>query len=170
MMVSYRNLLFQGVIFRCHVCFREGKSPGGMKNHTKKITETLVKFLTMATFSLLDWLWKHIGPNPFKIPQHIANHKKTSFITHIGIQLLMQNQLLTQEISNPRDPGSLSENGFMEPKYLAFRRWLYTPCSSSEKLIGSLGKQNPEHRNSCQESAKLESNKQIPLNIRVWCI
>ena len=32
----------------------------------------------------------------------------------------------------PRDPGSPSENGFMEPKYLAFRRWLYTPCSSSD--------------------------------------
>ena len=27
----------------------------------------------------------------------------------------------------PRDPGSPSENSFMEPKYLAFRRWLYTP-------------------------------------------
>ena len=27
----------------------------------------------------------------------------------------------------PRDPGSPSENGSMEPKYLAFRRWLYTP-------------------------------------------
>ena len=27
----------------------------------------------------------------------------------------------------------------MEPKYLSFRRWLYTPCSSSEKVIGSLG-------------------------------
>ena len=34
---------------------------------------------------------------------------------------------------------SPSENGFMEPKYLAFRRWLYTPCSSSDKVIGSLG-------------------------------
>ena len=31
------------------------------------------------------------------------------------------------------------ENGFMEPKYLAFRRWLYTPCSSSEKITGFLG-------------------------------
>ena len=27
----------------------------------------------------------------------------------------------------PRDPGSPFENGFREPKYLSFRRWLYTP-------------------------------------------
>ena len=27
----------------------------------------------------------------------------------------------------------------MEPKYLAFRKWLYSPCSSSDKVIGSLG-------------------------------
>ena len=27
----------------------------------------------------------------------------------------------------------------MEPKYLSFRRWLYTPCSSSDKVIGSIG-------------------------------
>ena len=27
----------------------------------------------------------------------------------------------------PRDPGSPSENGFMEPKYYAFRRWGWTP-------------------------------------------
>ncbi len=27
----------------------------------------------------------------------------------------------------------------LEPKYLAFWRWLYTPCSSSDKVIGSLG-------------------------------
>ena len=39
----------------------------------------------------------------------------------------------------PRDPVSPSENGFMEPKCLPFRRWLYTPCSSSDKVIGSLG-------------------------------
>ena len=39
----------------------------------------------------------------------------------------------------PRDPGSPSENGFMEPKHLAFWKWSYTPCSSSDKLIGSLG-------------------------------
>ena len=39
----------------------------------------------------------------------------------------------------PRDPGSPSENGFMEPKYHSFRRWLYTPCSSSDMVIGSLG-------------------------------
>ena len=27
----------------------------------------------------------------------------------------------------------------MEPEYLAFWMWLYTPCSSSDKVIGSLG-------------------------------
>ena len=27
----------------------------------------------------------------------------------------------------------------MEPKYLAFPRWLYTPSSSSDKVIGCLG-------------------------------
>ena len=27
----------------------------------------------------------------------------------------------------------------LEPKYYAFRRWLDTPCSSSDKVIGSLG-------------------------------
>ena len=30
-------------------------------------------------------------------------------------------------ILGPRDPGSPSENGFMEPKYYAFRRWLDIP-------------------------------------------
>ena len=34
---------------------------------------------------------------------------------------------------------SPSENGFMEPKYLAFRFGDYTPQSSSDKVIGSLG-------------------------------
>ena len=38
----------------------------------------------------------------------------------------------------PTNPGSPSENGFMEPKYLAFRRWLGVQ-SSSDKVIGSLG-------------------------------
>ena len=32
----------------------------------------------------------------------------------------------------PRDPGSPSQNGFMEPKYYAFWRWFNTPCSSAE--------------------------------------
>ncbi len=39
----------------------------------------------------------------------------------------------------PRDPGSPSQNGFMEPKYLAFRRWLYTPIILGRSVIGSLG-------------------------------
>ena len=29
---------------------------------------------------------------------------------------------------------SPSENGFMEPKNYAFRRWLDTPCSSAENM------------------------------------
>ena len=41
--------------------------------------------------------------------------------------------------SYPRDPGSPSENGFMEPKYYAFRFGDCTPQSSAEKVIGSLG-------------------------------
>ena len=32
-----------------------------------------------------------------------------------------------QDLYIPRDPGSPSENGFMEPKYYAFRMWLDTP-------------------------------------------
>ena len=32
--------------------------------------------------------------------------------------------------THSRDPITETENGFMEPKYLMFRRWLYTPCSS----------------------------------------
>ena len=34
-----------------------------------------------------------------------------------------------------RDPITETENGFMEPKYLEFRRWLYTPCSSSDEVV-----------------------------------
>ena len=34
---------------------------------------------------------------------------------------------------------SPSEKGFMEPTYYAFRRWLDTPCSSSENMTGCLG-------------------------------
>ena len=40
----------------------------------------------------------------------------------------------------PMDPGSPSENGFMEPKYFAFRFGDWTPESSSHKLIGSSDK------------------------------
>ena len=47
--------------------------------------------------------------------------------------------LSDNSISNPRDPGSPSENGFMEPKYLSFRFGDCTPQSSSDKVIGSLG-------------------------------
>ena len=43
-----------------------------------------------------------------------------------------------QPTSIPEDPITETENGFMEPKYLSFWRWLYTPCSSSDKVIGSL--------------------------------
>ena len=32
----------------------------------------------------------------------------------------------------PRDPITETQNGSMEPKYLSFWMWLYTPCSSSE--------------------------------------
>ena len=32
----------------------------------------------------------------------------------------------------PRDQITETENGFMDPKYLSFRMWLYTPCSSSD--------------------------------------
>ena len=39
----------------------------------------------------------------------------------------------------PRDPITETENGFMEPKYYAFRRWLDIPCSSSENINGCLG-------------------------------
>ena len=39
-------------------------------------------------------------------------------------------------LHNPRDPITETENGFMEPKYYAFWRWLYTPSSSSDKVIG----------------------------------
>ncbi len=47
---------------------------------------------------------------------------------------------LTGIFTYPRDPGSASENGFMEPKWgISFRRWVYTPSSSSDKVIGSLG-------------------------------
>ena len=42
-------------------------------------------------------------------------------------------------MSFPRDPGSPSVNGFMEPKYYAFRRWLDILCSSSETMTGFLG-------------------------------
>ena len=43
------------------------------------------------------------------------------------------------ENDKPRDP--ITFYGMvMEPKYLAFRRWLYTPCSSSDKVIGCLEK------------------------------
>ena len=40
--------------------------------------------------------------------------------------------LKTKHGRYPRDPGSPSENGFMEPKYLSFRRWLDTPINSWE--------------------------------------
>ena len=42
-------------------------------------------------------------------------------------------QIIPWIFNIPRDPGSPSENGSMEPKYYAFWRWLDTPCSSSEK-------------------------------------
>ena len=45
------------------------------------------------------------------------------FRVHDGIKNIQKRRLGIQ---------SPSENGFMEPKYIAFRRWLYTPCSSSD--------------------------------------
>ena len=41
--------------------------------------------------------------------------------------------------TKPRDPITETENGFIEPKYLAFHFGDYTPQSSSDKVIGSLG-------------------------------
>ena len=62
--------------------------------------------------------WQQKGSPSQKMPWEI--HGWLVYLPTLGIQ-------------------SASENGFMEPKYLAFRRWVYTPSSSSDKLIGSLG-------------------------------
>ena len=52
----------------------------------------------------------------------------------------------------PRDPITEPQNGFMEPKYLAFRRWLYTPIILGRSVIGSLGSSLVHHE-------KLEDEK-----------
>ena len=40
---------------------------------------------------------------------------------------------------SPRDPFTETENGNGSPKYLSFRRWLYTPITIWGSVIGSLG-------------------------------
>ena len=43
-------------------------------------------------------------------------------------------------LSYPRDPITETENGFMEPKYLSFRRWRWHPLLIIwRSVIGSLG-------------------------------
>ena len=41
---------------------------------------------------------------------------------------------------NPRDPITETENGFMEPKYYAFRRWLETPYHRLRKKLDAYKK------------------------------
>ena len=49
--------------------------------------------------------------------------------------------LLGNVLAVPRDPGSPSENRFMEPKYDLLFGGDWTSQSSADKVIGSLGNQ-----------------------------
>ena len=72
--------------------------------------------------TFFNWVWnvqhpKAFFPNwKFHLPIYSVFLEKNTFLVHCCPSIVC-----------PRDPGSPSENGFMEPKYLAFRKWLYSP-------------------------------------------
>ncbi len=69
MVVSNRNLLFQGSIFRCYVCFREGKCL------LKLDDSNSLQWLFHQT-SILNWLFRLPGTYVWKLYIYIQNITK----------------------------------------------------------------------------------------------
>ena len=58
-------------------------------------------------------------------------------LTYVALETVEMSFLLGPGLLIPRDPGSPSENGFMEPTYYAFRFGVWTPQSSENVTIDS---------------------------------
>ena len=76
-------------------------------------------------------------------PVFVQRHAKPEHCEPNGVALKQPRQAIFRifvgKFKFPRDPITETENGFMEPKYLAFRRWLYTPIVLGPRWLDPKG-------------------------------
>ena len=97
------------------------KSPNwtGKLSSKPQFSCSMSVFQSVSFLEALDHNNKRVGMWLFP-----PNHSHFATASGKGFRIPIYHGI---EVIIRRDPGSPSENGFMEPKYIAFRRWLDTP-------------------------------------------